>query len=230
MESTLRELRAPYRIAGSDVPIIAIDIPVLFEDDGYEEMGESVPHTTATSDLRICISAHLCESRNLSVFSDLNLFYHPIVLGAYVSPDLMVVEPFGRLPFDIDAYRIDTDGKRPLLVIEVLSKRSIQQGDLTLKPDIYAFAAVPEYVLVDPLRQFMPDRLLLKRLQADGSWRNEKDADDGVTSNLGFRIKLDEFGRLSVFHTETGHQYVRPDEAIRIMAEIEANRRDESGG
>ena len=34
----------PYLVGG--IPVIAIETPVIFEDEGQEEMGDSAPHST----------------------------------------------------------------------------------------------------------------------------------------------------------------------------------------
>jgi hypothetical protein len=61
--------------------------------------------------------------------------------------------------------------------------------------------------------KFLPQKLLLKRLQADGTYKDERDADGGVTSKLGFRIIMDDDSRIRIINTATGHRYVRPLEA-----------------
>ena len=79
----------------------------------------------------------------------------------------MVVKPFARLPETVSSYRIGHDGPPPLLTLEILSPRTAQQGDLTLKPIIYSSIQVPEYILVDTVGYFLDQRLLIRRLQAE---------------------------------------------------------------
>src|SRR5207302_8716731 len=99
-----------------------------------------------------------------------------------------------------------------------------EQRDLNEKVTLYAKLGVAEYVLVDVTGQFLPQRLLLKRLQADGTWRDEQDADGGITSQLGFRLVIDNDGELRVLDAVTGRRYARPDEAEE---EAEARRQAE---
>jgi Uma2 family endonuclease len=134
-------------------------MPVLFEDEGQEEMGETQPHTAAVQILLAGLIAHLAAQPRYQVFSDLNVYYHPVKRWAYVSPDVMVVIPFQRLPEELTSYRIGVQGPAPVLTIEVLSRRSFQQQDLTNKADIYAMHGVAEYVVFDPTGgQFLPER------------------------------------------------------------------------
>src|SRR4029077_20912699 len=93
----------------------------------------------------------------------------------YISPDLMAVRPTGPLPRELASYRIGTHGPSPFLVAEVLSERSYQQRDLRDKIAIYAKLAVAEYVVVDVTGRFLPERLVLRRLQTDGSWLELRD-------------------------------------------------------
>jgi hypothetical protein len=146
----------------------------------------------------------------------MNLYYLAEDAGGrlpYVSPDTMVVKPFRPLPETVRSYQIDKDGPAPLLTMEILSERSAQQRDREEKVVLYALLGVAEYILVDVTGQFLPQRLLLKRLQPDQTWRDEQDPDGGVTSQLGFRLLIEADGQLRVMHALTGERYVRPFEA-----------------
>jgi Uma2 family endonuclease len=207
-----------------DLPIIAEDMPVMYEDEGQDEMGESQPHTQADQILSAAIATHL--KGQYAVYSNLNVYYHKVDRWAYVSPDIMAVKPTDALPQTIASYRIGANGPAPVLIIEILWRRSFQQQDLTNKPDIYARLGVAEYILVDSTGELLPQRLLLKRLQDDGTWLDAQDPDGGVTSRLGFRIVLENDDRPRLIETRTGKRYVRPDEA---EAEAEARRLAEAG-
>ncbi len=226
----------------SDLPVIAIDLPVLYEDEGQEDMGEHTVHTLTDEIIRLGLKSHLADRPNCHVFSNLNLHYHPIDQEAYVSPDEMVV--VADLPPNpsMGSYRADETGPASVLVVEVLSKRSYQQQDIspTGKPVIYARLEVPEYILVDVTGEFLPQRLLLKRLNPDEldeegrpTWQDEQDPDGGVTSQLGFRLVIEGDGQVRVVDAATGRRYLRPAEveaarreAERRAAEVEAASRE----
>src|SRR5205823_1733199 len=80
-------------------------------------------------------------------------------------------------------------------------------------PIIYARLGVAEYILVDGTGQFLPQRLLLRRRQDDETWVDQQDADGGVTSQLGFRVVLEEDNQPRVIEARTGKRYLRPDES-----------------
>jgi Uma2 family endonuclease len=210
------------------LPVPADDIPLLYEDEEEEEMdmGESNPHTVTTMILRCGVKAHLAAQTQYQVFTNLNLYYSAKDLGAYVSPDLMVVVPPAPLPEETSSYRIGEEGPAPVLTMEVLSERSAQQSDLNKKVTVYAKLGVAEYILVDVTGRFLAQRLLLKRLQPDGTWKDEQDPDGGVTSVLGFRLIIDADGRLRVLHAATGKRYVRPEEADAAVEQAQTRVRD----
>jgi Uma2 family endonuclease len=211
-----------------DLPIIAYDMPVMFEDRGQHEMGESSEHTESDQILALGLQTHLEDQPDLRTFSNLNWHYHPTERKAYVSPDLMVVRPRRELPRRVRSYRTRRDGPAPLLCIEILSRRSAQQQDLTTKPEIFAQHHVAEYILVDGSGEFLPQRLLLRRLQPNGRWVDEQDADGGVTSALGFRIVIEPDGLPRVINARTGRRYLRPREAEQARREaVQARRAEE---
>jgi Uma2 family endonuclease len=207
------------------MPIIAIDMPVLFEDEGYEEMGESIPHSTTEAIVRFGLMAHLRGRPDLVVLPDMNLHYHPLKREPYVSPDVMVVRPDRPLSEELASYRVGVDGPMPILTVEVLSRRTYQQGDLHDKADVYRQNGVAEYVLIDVTGRYLHERLQLRRLQPDGAWAIFQDADGGVTSDLGFRIRIAPDRRPRVFDVATGRAYPRPEEAADVADARDAAER-----
>ena len=218
-------------LSQGEPPIRAIEwfgnVPLLYEDDDEGDMGESNPHLQSNVILYVCLSTHFAHLPQYQVFSDLNLYYRPEDLPEekrtpYATPDTMVVEPYRRLDQDVSSYTVDEDGPAPLLTIEILSRRSAQQRDLKEKIPLYAYLGVQEYILVDITGNFLPQKLLLKRLQEDGTYKDERDADGGVTSKFGFRIIIDADGQVRVINTATGYRYIRP-----LEAEAEARKLQE---
>jgi Uma2 family endonuclease len=220
MSSTPIPLASPP-LAGN-LPVLAIDMPVLFEDEGYEEMGESIAHSTTEAIIRFGLYALLGQQPGRSVFSNLNLFYHPLNRKAYVSPDVMAVRPSHPFGTDLASYTIGEDGPAPFLTIEVLSERTHQQRDLTDKVRLYAQLGVSEYIVADVTGRFLPERLMLRRLRPDGTWDLLRDPDGGVTSQYGFRLAVDADEMLRVIDTATERRLPRPHEAMARVLELEA--------
>jgi Uma2 family endonuclease len=221
------------------LPMLLDSIPILYEDEEWD-MGENNIHFLSDDILFNGIGAFLRETRpTLQVFSNLNLYYKTAPLhertgsSPYVVPDVMVVEAHTPLPENTPSYTIGKEGPTPLLATETLSRSTADTRDLTDKPVIFAMLGIPEYILVDPTGKELPQRLILKRLQPNRTWKDEQDADGGVTSQLGFRVIWDEDGRLRVVNLATGWHYPRPDEAdaaekARLIAEAKAEQEGEA--
>ena len=208
----------------SELPEAARGWPILFEDEGQDDVGESEPHTLADQILYNGLKAYFADHARFAkyrVFSNLNLYYDVDEPQAFVSPDTMVAVPLRRTAHNLRSYRIGKTGPAPLLTVEVLSDRSWQQQDMQDKPELYAHIGIPEYILVDPEGKFLTHNLLLMRLQPDRTWKSHRDTDEGITSVLGFRLIMDHDGQLRVLDDANGKRYVRPDEA---QAEAEARR------
>jgi len=218
---------APAELADHPLPIQFEDMPILYEDEDEGDMGEADYHVDSDEILHLGIKAHL-QGGTRRVFSNMNCYYlkgppHKRTGSLpYVSPDNMVVEPDHDLGNLVVSYTIGEDGPPPLLVGEVLSKRSAQQNDLKKKLIVYAKLGISEYILVDVTGKFLKQRLLLKRLQTNRKWKDEVDADGGVTSRLGFRLIIDRDGRLRAIDALTGTPYPRPDEAATEAAARQA--------
>jgi Uma2 family endonuclease len=198
-------------------------MPLLFGDKDFE-MGESTIHAITAGILFYGLRFHFALQAGYRVFTNLNLYYSADDPTEYLSPDVMVIRPPPALPQQLTSYRIGEDGPAPVLVGEVLSFRTWQQGDLGFKPIRYAALGVEEYIVTDVTSELLEERLLLLRRQRDGSWQDERDADGGITSRLGFRVLLEADGQLRLFDAKTGKPYARPDEAQAVTDELSRTR------
>jgi Uma2 family endonuclease len=196
-------------------------LPLVHEDDQEVEMGESNLHWVIEAILRFSLAAHLAGQPRYRVYANLNFHFQPRFPRVYVTPDVMVVTPAAPLAEDVNSYALDRDGPAPVLVAEILSERTAEERDLEEKPQTYAFLGIPEYVLIDPSGEFLEQRLLLKRLQRNRTWKDEQDADGGITSRLGCRVVLEADGKPRVLDVKTGERYPRPDEAVARVRELE---------
>ena len=204
--------------------------PVLYEDDEDPEMGESNVHTILDHILFMGLTSHFHSRTEYQVFSNLNLHYS--VEGhedesylPYVSPDIMIVRPYECVPIEVDSYRIHREGTAPDLALEILSPRTAFTLDPSVKVELYRTMGVREYILVDRSGELLPQRSMLKRLFGDGTRKDCRDADGGVTSRIGFRLLFDETNRISVIDVQSGYRYRRYDE---VEAEFKARRQAEA--
>ncbi|HEV3144182.1 MAG TPA: Uma2 family endonuclease [Gemmataceae bacterium] len=216
---------APLIPSGS-FPVIATDIPIMYEDEGQEKLGETLPHSTSIQILTLGLRSHFAPRPVFHVISNMNVHYSRLDRKAYISPDVMVVNPPRPLPKSLRSYRIGKNKPAPLVTIEVLSRRSFQQQDLSNKPEILSELGIREYLLVDVTSEFLPTHLERRELQANGSWVSGQDPDGGITSELGFRIVMEDDGQLRVLERATGRKYLRPDEAEDARSQAEQRIRE----
>lgn len=183
-------------------------------------MGEANLHMLAAQLLHACLFTFLKKHRpKCQAFSNLNLYYqdgppHPRTgASPNVAPDVMVVQPYQHLPEEISSYTIGKDGPAPLLTIEVMSPEPGIHRDFVEKSILYRSLGIAEYVLYDATSKY-EQSLLLRRLGEDGDYHDHIDEDGGVTSELGFRIVMQDDG-LAVLNLFTGHSIARPLDAER---------------
>jgi Uma2 family endonuclease len=215
-------MRQPIAISDSylpDFPALAIDLPVLFEDEGQEHMGETAAHTHAAHTAFAGLLAHFADKSEYRVFANLSMYYHPINRSAYVSPDVMVVCPDRPLADDIASYRVGHDGPPPLLVVEVLGRRSLQQHDLSVKPVVYAQLGVNELLFIDTTGAMLPERLQLRRLQLrDESWMEVPQGENGqIMSAFGFAVMIEPDNKVRLSNPAVKQPYPRLEETHDVI-------------
>jgi hypothetical protein len=219
-------------------PVLSSNTPIIYEDEEAGEMGEANRHANTNLVLYMCLSLFLKDRHpQKRIYYNMNCYYAPgpkhKKTGSipYVSPDNMIVEPLEPSEDDIKSYTIGKTGPEPLVTLETLSEGTAEDNDLDAKVTLYADLKVREYILVDVSGELLPQKLLLKRLQPDGTWKDERDADGGVTSALGFRLLIDEDDELVVLDAETGKRYTRlqdvPVLEERLLFETEARKQAE---
>jgi Uma2 family endonuclease len=215
-------MRQPGPIADSylpEFPAISVDLPVLYENEGQEHVGETAAHTHAAHTAFAGLLAHFADKSEYRVFANLSLYYHPTNRAAYVSPDIMVVCPSRPLDADIASYRVGHDGPAPLLVVEVLGRRSAQQHDLTLKPIVYAQLGVKELLYVDTTGKILPERVQLRRLQLrDESWNEIPQGENGqIVSAFGFSVVVEPDQKVRLGNPQLKQVYPRLEETHNVI-------------
>jgi hypothetical protein len=215
-------------------PVLPKDTPIIYEDEEEDKMGEANRHANTNVILYACLKHFLKERHpQLRIYLNMSCYYangpkHKKTGSLpYVSPDNMIVEPFEPSD-DLVSYTIGKTGPEPRVTIESLSEGTAEVNDQDVKVKLYARLKVGEYILVDVTGEFLPEKLLLKRLQPDGTWKDERDADGGVTSDLGFRLLIDETDEVVVVDRATGKRYVRPDDIFQLEDQLlaEAHARE----
>jgi Uma2 family endonuclease len=126
-----------------------------------------------------------------------------------VAPDVFVVKECEQKLRRV--FKIWEEGKRPCLALEVTSKKTRRQ-DLGPKKELYAQLGIAEYLLYDPLGEWLEPALQGFRL-ADGIYEPWQPDETGgfVSEQLGITFRLDGT-ELMLFITATGERLRRDTE------------------
>jgi Uma2 family endonuclease len=124
-------------------------------------MAETDTHRDQMINLILALEHHFKDDPQVYVSGNILMFYQKGDGHKHRSPDVLIaldVEKRQR-----DHYKIWEEGKAPDVVFEITS-RSTKAEDLGDKKGLYAYLGVKEYVIFDPLEEYLEPRLRLYRL------------------------------------------------------------------
>ena len=140
------------------------------------------------------IETHFAHLPDVYVMGDMMMYYAEGDPRKSISPDIYVVFGIGKKERRI--YKIWEEGKPPDFVLEFSSKGTYR-NDLTGKVQLYASIGIPEYVLYDVDRRYLPTPLMGFRL-VDGDYVEISPLPNGgipsETLGLEFHLLDDTFG------------------------------------
>ncbi len=203
------------------------------ESDG-EPMGETGIHVLETMYLIQAMEERFRAASDVYVSGDMFLYFVEGDPRAVVSPDVYVVK---GVPTTVRrVYKFWEEGGRgPCFVIEVTSD-STRNDDLVKKKALYERLGVEEYMLYDPLGEYLNPRIQGYRL-VNGRYQPIRLEFDGslasLSTGVSFRMEGD---RIRATHTASGKPILRyaesegrnrelEDENARLRAEIERLRK-----
>lgn len=195
---------------------------IIYPERDGKPVGETDAHRQEILDLIAALTEYFRLDPLVYVSGNLMFYYEDGNPSAVVSPDVFVVRgvPKGQRR----TYRLWQEGVPPAIVLEI-SSRSTRLEDLGTKRALYAMLGVAEYVLFDPLGEYLTPVLQGFRL-VDGEYvRIEPEPDGALLSTaLGMRL-VPEQGQLGLIEVATGARVLRPAEeaAARRLAEARAD-------
>jgi Uma2 family endonuclease len=119
-------------------------------------MAETDVHRDAMLDMIAMLRQHFASEPDVYVSGNLLLYYQEGDPRQSVAPDVFVVR--GVPNHQRRTYRVWMEGKGPDWVLE-LTSRSTQAEDLGAKRGLYEWLGVQEYVLFDPLGEYLDSPL-----------------------------------------------------------------------
>jgi Uma2 family endonuclease len=196
------------------------------ESDG-EPMAETEVHLDETMYLIEALRERFRAETDVYVAGDMLLYFVEGDPRSSVSPDVFVVKGVPKKRRRV--YKFWEEGGRgPCFVIEVTSD-STRNEDFFKKKALYERLGVEEYVLYDPLGEYLDPRIQGYRL-VNGRYQPIRQEFDGSLASLStdvtFRMEGDE---IRAVHTASGKPFLRyeelGDENARLRAEIERLRK-----
>ena len=149
------------------------------ESDG-SPLGETGYHVRAILHLLSALDRLPHGRSDTYVAADMFLYYEEGRPASVVTPDVMVINGVGR--HERRTFQTWVEGAVPCVVIEVTSRSSRKQ-DLHRKRALYERLGVREYVVFDPLGEYLDPPLWAFRLAPDGYLPVALRPDGGVTSH-----------------------------------------------
>lgn len=189
------------------------------ESDG-KPMGETEIHVEETIYFITALKDRFRDAQDVYVGGDMFLYYVEGDPRKVVAPDVFVVLGVPKRKRRI--YKLWEEGLPPTLVVEVTSSDT-RREDQGRKKALYEYLGVAEYILYDPLGEYLKPRIQGFRL-VGGRYepipQTPKDALQSRTVGLTFRM---EGSQLRLIDTATGDPLLR-DEEVRELARTTEER------
>ena len=186
------------------------------ESDG-KPMGETEVHIREIMYLFQALNQHLRNVPDVYVGADLLLYYVEGNPKMCVVPDIFVVQ--GVLRRERRTYKLWEEGRPPCLIIEVTSE-STSDEDLVRKKDLYERLGVEEYVLHDPLGDYLNPPLQAFRLVRGHYKAIRLEPDTSFQSQAtGVTLQREEKG-LRVLDSATGRPLLSYQEAMEELERL----------
>jgi len=203
--------------------------PVHYPERDGRPMGETETHIREIMRLIQTLDGVFADRPDVYVGGDLLVYYEEGNPRAVVVPDVFVVLGAPKVPWR-RIYKLWEEGLPPTFVIEVTSP-STRREDMARKRTLYARLGVSEYVLYDPLDEYLRPPLQGYRL-VDGDYRAMETGRDGalLSGALNMRLMLVD-GRLRLFDRQSGAMFLSAAErtdAATQRADAEAAARREA--
>ena len=193
--------------------------PVEYPESDGRPMAETDAHRRAMQDLLHALEQQFAGDENVYVSGINLLYYEEGEPTQSVSPDVYVVRGIPKRWRR--TYRTWEEGKAPDFVLEVTS-RSTRGDDLGKKRGLYEWLGVPEYVLFDPLAEYLRPPLQGFRL-ADGRYEPLSPLQGGgfASAVLGLELHLRD-GALRLYDPRASRWLPTPSEEAQARREAEA--------
>ncbi len=188
------------------------------ESDG-KPMGETEIHIREIIYLFEALDELLRRVPDVYVGADMLLYYVEGNPRLFVVPDVFVTRgvPWGERRI----YKLWEEGRPPSLIVEVTSD-STRHEDISRKRTLYEQLGVEEYILYDPLQDYLRPALQGFRL-VDGRYQPIPSGTDGavLSQTTGATFRIEERG-IRLIDTATGEPILSNEEVRAELARLRA--------
>ncbi len=210
-------------------PDRVVQQPVYYSESDGEPMAETDIHANVLIYLREALKDYYRDDPQVYVAGNLFLYYEEGQPHSRVAPDVFVV--FGVPKEERRVYKVWEESKGPDIVIEI-SSRSTRREDLWEKRGLYEFLGVGEYILFDPLHEYLTPPLQSYGL-VEGWYRPMEPEQDeqGEWRFTSRQLELElrtEGNSLRLYDPKTGEKLLTPLEAQEKARRATAHWRQEA--
>jgi Uma2 family endonuclease len=200
------------------------------ESDG-KPMGETEVHVFELIRILTTLRAWFRRTADVYVGGNMMFYYEEGNPKASISPDVFVVFGVSTAP-PRRTYKLWEEGVPPAAVFELTSRKT-RREDLGKKRDLYRRIGVREYILYDPLGEYLRPPLQGFRLTGDIYEPIAPEPDGTLHSEaLGLMLRLVD-GRLRLSDRSSGVELLSPEERAEAaearVVELEARLRGANG-
>ncbi len=195
------------------------DYRIEYRESDGKPVGETEFHVMALVHLYQSLKHFFRNHPDVCTIADMLLYYEKGNTRAFKVPDVMVIKGVDKYPRRI--FKLWEEKAVPCVIFEITSKSTVAED--IAKSLLYASLGVREYVLFDPMREYIEDGLLGYRL--DGmTYRPIAQDEEGnlFSKELGLILKQ-EGHLLRLYDPDTGRPVPSLDEAV-LKAEDESRK------
>jgi Uma2 family endonuclease len=204
---------------------------IYYPDSDGEPMGETGFHVQQILSILAILRDRFRRRKDVYAGADMFFYYRRGDPSAVFAPDVFVV--FDTTDEERRSWKVwEEDGRTPTVVFEITSKET-QEKDVIFKRALYEHLGVMEYILFDPLAEYLEPVLQGYRL-VEGRYEPlpEHSTEGGMreleSAVLDVTLRVEE-GELALYDRESGEKLLVPQEAYeRLREETVARRAAES--
>jgi hypothetical protein len=190
-------------------------------------MGETGIHVHTSMHLYGALLNAFVRTADVYVAANMFLYYEEGNPRAVKSPDVMVIKGVvGNKTEERRSFKTWVEQAVPCIIFEITSKATVVE-DMVTKYRTYARLGVQEYVLFDPLHEYLDAQLIFFRLEGDEYVQIDAESSGQWKSDALGLLMTPEGRFLRLIDPETGEPIPDYTESLAIAKQEQENARKE---